>query len=173
MRCIPTSNFQVTGFLYMKMYIGMHLMILICHYSYYSCLCTFGPTIPTYFFNLFSCFLYLFFLVVQGVVQYIVFGMQLCAWTSLLVQSDMYNYFTCLFLVSIESEICWRLQICKVGLSPCRLLALRYFGFCNVLRIWSVQAIPTYRVYQLYDYPKEGNYNNIAIALNLDFLTIA
>ena len=32
-----------------------------------------------------------------------------------------------------------------------RLLALRYSGFCNVLHTWSVWAIPTYRVYQLYD----------------------
>ena len=32
-----------------------------------------------------------------------------------------------------------------------RLLALRYIGFCNVLCIWSVRAIPTYRVYRLYD----------------------
>ena len=28
---------------------------------------------------------------------------------------------------------------------------LRYFRFCNVLRLWSVRAIPTYRVYRLYD----------------------
>ena len=27
----------------------------------------------------------------------------------------------------------------------------RYFHFCNVLRLWSVRAIPTYRVYWLYD----------------------
>ena len=34
-----------------------------------------------------------------------------------------------------------------------RLLALRYLGFSNVLglHIWSVWAIPTYRVYQLCD----------------------
>ena len=33
------------------------------------------------------------------------------------------------------------------------LLALRYMylGFSNVLHIWCVQAIPTYRVYRLYD----------------------
>ena len=35
-----------------------------------------------------------------------------------------------------------------------RLLVLRYLGFCNVLRIWSVRAIPTYRVYRLYDTSK-------------------
>ena len=28
----------------------------------------------------------------------------------------------------------------------------RYFRFCNVLHIWTIQAIPTYRVYRLYDY---------------------
>ena len=27
----------------------------------------------------------------------------------------------------------------------------RYFRSCNVLCLWSVQAIPTYRVYRLYD----------------------
>ena len=30
--------------------------------------------------------------------------------------------------------------------------ALRYLVFCNVLLICNVRAIPTYRVYQLYDY---------------------
>ena len=29
--------------------------------------------------------------------------------------------------------------------------ALKYLGFCNVLHIWSVRAIPTYGVYRLYD----------------------
>ena len=39
-------------------------MHLVRYYPYYSCLCIlFGPTIPTYFFNLFSCFLYLFVLI--------------------------------------------------------------------------------------------------------------
>ena len=28
---------------------------------------------------------------------------------------------------------------------------LSYFLFCNVLRIWTIRAIPTYRVYRLYD----------------------
>ena len=32
-----------------------------------------------------------------------------------------------------------------------RLPALRYLVFCNVLHICNVQAIPTYRVYRLYD----------------------
>ena len=27
----------------------------------------------------------------------------------------------------------------------------RYFRFCNVLHIWTIRAIPTYRVYRLYD----------------------
>ena len=31
------------------------------------------------------------------------------------------------------------------------LLAQRYLGFSNVLHIWSVQAIPSYGVYRLYD----------------------
>ena len=30
--------------------------------------------------------------------------------------------------------------------------SLRYFRFCNVLHIWTIRAIPTYRVYRLYDY---------------------
>ena len=29
---------------------------------------------------------------------------------------------------------------------------LRYLDVCNVLYIWSIRAIPTYRVYRLYDY---------------------
>ena len=29
---------------------------------------------------------------------------------------------------------------------------LRYFRICNVLHIWTIRAIPTYRVYRLYDY---------------------
>ena len=42
MRCIPTSYFQVTGFLWKN--VGMHL---ICYYPYYSCLqCTFWPCHP-------------------------------------------------------------------------------------------------------------------------------
>ena len=28
---------------------------------------------------------------------------------------------------------------------------LRYFRICNVLHIWTIRAIPTYRVYRLYD----------------------
>ena len=28
---------------------------------------------------------------------------------------------------------------------------LRYFRFCNVLHIWTIRAIPTYRVYRLCD----------------------
>ena len=35
----------------------------------------------------------------------------------------------------------------------------RYFRFCNVLRLWSVRAIPTYRVYRLYD----GRVHNLNI----------
>ena len=29
---------------------------------------------------------------------------------------------------------------------------LRYYRFCIVLHIWTIRAIPTYRVYRLYDY---------------------
>ena len=37
-------------------------------YPYYSCLCTFGPTISTYFLNLFSCiFLIIFALLTRGI----------------------------------------------------------------------------------------------------------
>ena len=32
-----------------------------------------------------------------------------------------------------------------------KLPVLRYFGTCNILHIWHIRAIPTYRVYRLYD----------------------
>ena len=32
-----------------------------------------------------------------------------------------------------------------------KLPILRYLGICNVLHIWHIRAIPTYRVYRLYD----------------------
>ena len=32
-----------------------------------------------------------------------------------------------------------------------KLPVLRYLGICNVLHIWHIRAIPTYRVYRLYD----------------------
>ena len=32
-----------------------------------------------------------------------------------------------------------------------KLPVLRYLGICNILCTWNVQAIPTYRVYRLYD----------------------
>ena len=36
----------------------------------------------------------------------------------------------------------------------------RYFRFCNVLHIWTIRAIPTYRVYRLYDIGiSPGNHN--------------
>ena len=31
-----------------------------------------------------------------------------------------------------------------------------YLDFCNVLHIWSIRAIPTYRVYRLYDATQGG-----------------
>ena len=37
-----------------------------------------------------------------------------------------------------------------------KLPILRYLGICNVLHIWHIQAIPTYRVYQLYDKHSES-----------------
>ena len=36
---------------------------------------------------------------------------------------------------------------------------LRYFRFCNVLHIWTIRAIPTYRVYRLYDIYSRGQGN--------------
>ena len=33
-----------------------------------------------------------------------------------------------------------------------KLPILRYLGICSVLHIWHIRAIPTYRVYRLYDY---------------------
>ena len=60
----------------------------------------------------------------------------------------MYNHFTCLFLVSIGNL----LEITNMqGRSFTRLLALRYFGFCNLLHTWSIWVTPTYRVYRLHD----------------------
>ena len=38
-----------------------------------------------------------------------------------------------------------------VSLKFHKLTCSEIFGFSNVLHIWSVHAIPTYRVYQLYD----------------------
>ena len=32
-----------------------------------------------------------------------------------------------------------------------KLPILRYLGICNVLYMWHIRAIPTYRVYRLYD----------------------
>ena len=32
-----------------------------------------------------------------------------------------------------------------------KLPILRYLGICNILYIWHIRAIPTYRVYRLYD----------------------
>ena len=46
----PTSYFKQQRF-YEKR-VGLHL---VCYYAYHSCLCTFGPTIPTYFYNYFDC----------------------------------------------------------------------------------------------------------------------
>ena len=58
----------------------------------------------------------------------------------------MYNHFT---LVSIDRNLL-EIMIMYVR-NFTSLLALRYLGFSNVLHIWSAQAIPTYRVYRLYD----------------------
>ena len=34
----------------------------------------------------------------------------------------------------------------------------RYFRFCNVLHMWTIRAIPTYRVYRLYDHRMTMNH---------------
>ena len=54
-----------------------------------------------------------------------------------------------MFLVSIDRKFTGDYEYASYNFT--RLLALRYLGFCNVLHIWSVRAIPTYRVYRLYD----------------------
>ena len=44
--------------------------------------------------------------------------------------------------------------------------SVRYSSVCNVLRQWRIWLIPTYRVYQLYDYFKfllPGNTNKSMI----------
>ena len=42
-----------------------------------------------------------------------------------------------------------------------------YFRFCNVLHIWTIRAIPTYRVYRLYDIAGTSEGENLA---NVDVL---
>ena len=44
-----------------------------------------------------------------------------------------------------------------------KLHILRYLGICNVLHIWYIRAIPTYRVYRLYDNYYAQHDNNIII----------
>ena len=48
----------------------------------------------------------------------------------------MYNHFTCMFLASVDRKFAGDYDY----------VAQRYLGFSNVLHIWSVQAIPTYRL---------------------------
>ena len=43
----------------------------------------------------------------------------------------------------------------------------RYFRFCNVLHIWTIRAIPTYRVYRLYDRDVLALENNASIYIGL------
>ena len=57
MRCIPTSYFQIMGLRRYEKSVGMHLILIFP--TTLACV-LFGPTTPTYFFNLFTCFLYLF-----------------------------------------------------------------------------------------------------------------
>ena len=37
-----------------------------------------------------------------------------------------------------------------------KLPILRYLGICNVLHIWHIRAIPTYRLYRLYDNERDA-----------------
>ena len=37
----------------------------------------------------------------------------------------------------------------------------RYFRFCNVLRLWNVRVIPTYRVHRLYDISDHDQKDNM------------
>ena len=59
-----------------------------------------------------------------------------------------------------------------------KLLILRYLGICNVLHIWHTRAIPTYRVYRLYDIIlppkclKTGSFIKILILCCLDSYVI-
>ncbi len=46
-------------------------------------------------------------------------------------------------------RICWRFRFSVKN--SIKLPVLRYLGVCNVLHIWECSAIPTYRVYRLYD----------------------
>ena len=52
-----------------------------------------------------------------------------------------------------------------------KLPVLRYLGICNVLYIWHIRVIPTYRVYRLYDSRKflcgPINYNHKIIKMNV------
>ena len=43
-----------------------------------------------------------------------------------------------------------------------KLPILRYLGICNVLHIWHIRAIPTYRVYRLYDIISYGVWFSLA-----------
>ena len=43
------------------------------------------------------------------------------------------------------------------------LFALSYLLFCNVLHIWHIRAIPTYRVHRLYDNMDECGFQVVKI----------
>ena len=47
---------------------------------------------------------------------------------------------------------------------------LRYFRFCNVLHIWTIRAIPTYRVYRLYDDVWKVNYCHTYMLFDCTFI---
>ena len=49
---------------------------------------------------------------------------------------------------------------------------LRYFRFCNVLHIWTIRAIPTYRVYRLYDTLQNRKYLSLCTDIRLLTVTI-
>ena len=68
--------------------------------------------------------------------------------------------------LTVSGSVCrrplWKVPLCvlvvfhtQVTIMTVRRLdfihRLSYFRFCNVLHIWTIRAIPTYRVYRLYD----------------------
>ena len=48
----------------------------------------------------------------------------------------------------------------------------RYSSICNVLRLWRIWLIPTYRVNRLYDNSNNNNNNNNKIILMLKIIVI-
>ena len=74
--------------------------------------------------------------------------------------------------LTVSGSVCrrpfWKVPLCvlvvfhtQVTIMTVRRLdfihRLSYFRFCNVLHIWTIRAIPTYRVYRLYDGMVQGH----------------